>query len=207
MLMMFGSSMVPSTREWLARICSTRVEPERGSPTMKIGAGLGIPAAGTLGKERRVKEGADARGAALEAFDVEGRIEAAQCVALRVVCEGLRVPPALLEGLAEREMQLRLIGALALVAREQLLHGRDLGIAEGVVLEIGKAPVGFADRRIHRERRLVGGLAVAAPAERLLHVADRQPQAYLVRLELRRLLVGLERLLLAQQSRRDARRS
>ena len=40
---MFGSSIVPSTCEWLARICSTRVEPERGRPTMKIGARLGSP--------------------------------------------------------------------------------------------------------------------------------------------------------------------
>src|SRR2546430_5826801 len=36
MLMMFGSSMVPSTPEWLARICSMSVDPERGRPTMKI---------------------------------------------------------------------------------------------------------------------------------------------------------------------------
>ena len=31
-----GSSLVPSTMEWLARICSSRVEPERGRPTMKV---------------------------------------------------------------------------------------------------------------------------------------------------------------------------
>ena len=32
------SSSVPSTWLWLARICSISVEPERGRPTMKIGA-------------------------------------------------------------------------------------------------------------------------------------------------------------------------
>ena len=42
--MMSGSSIVPSTREWLARICSIRVEPERGRPTMKIGASSCDPA-------------------------------------------------------------------------------------------------------------------------------------------------------------------
>jgi hypothetical protein len=43
MAMMSGSSMVPSTWLWLARICSIRVEPERGRPTMKIGSGAGQP--------------------------------------------------------------------------------------------------------------------------------------------------------------------
>ena len=33
-----ASSRVPSTWEWLARICSISVEPERGRPTMKIGS-------------------------------------------------------------------------------------------------------------------------------------------------------------------------
>jgi hypothetical protein len=35
---MSGSSIVPSTREWLASICSMRVEPARGIPRMKIGS-------------------------------------------------------------------------------------------------------------------------------------------------------------------------
>ena len=35
---MSGSSMVPSTSEWLDRICSSSVEPARGRPTMKIGS-------------------------------------------------------------------------------------------------------------------------------------------------------------------------
>ena len=41
--MMSGSSWVPSTWLWLARICSTNVEPERGRPTMKIGSGADDP--------------------------------------------------------------------------------------------------------------------------------------------------------------------
>ena len=40
---MSGSSWVPSTWLWLARICSMSVEPERGRPTMKIGSGRGQP--------------------------------------------------------------------------------------------------------------------------------------------------------------------
>ena len=49
--MMSGSSIVPSTAEWLERICSISVEPARGRPTMKIGSGAGQPHAGALGEE------------------------------------------------------------------------------------------------------------------------------------------------------------
>ena len=41
--MISGSSLVPSTAEWLDRICSSSVEPARGMPTMKIGSGAGQP--------------------------------------------------------------------------------------------------------------------------------------------------------------------
>ena len=43
MLVMSGSSIVPSTMEWLARICSSSVDPARGRPTMKMGSGAGQP--------------------------------------------------------------------------------------------------------------------------------------------------------------------
>ena len=42
-LLEFGSSCVPSTCEWDARICSSRVDPERGNPTTKMGSGSGAP--------------------------------------------------------------------------------------------------------------------------------------------------------------------
>src|SRR6202035_4182009 len=161
---MSGSSMVPSACEWLARICSSSVDPGRG-------------------KECRIKEAADARAAALEAVDVERRIEAAQLVTAGVVGEGLRVAAPLLAGPAEREIHLRLVAAIALVCRQQLLHRGDLRIAEGVVLEIGQVPVRLAATRIHLQSCLVGGLAVMAAAERLLRVTDRQTQPDLVGLE------------------------
>ncbi len=136
--------MVPSTREWLARICSTRVEPERGSPTMNIGAGLGSPLPARSAKNACVEEGANARRAPLEVLDVERRIQAPQRVAARVVLEGVGVLLALFEGLAQGEMQLRRHWRCSrLSLAEQPLHGRDLGVAEVVVLEVGKAPVGL----------------------------------------------------------------
>ncbi len=50
-----GSSCVPSTCEWVARICSMSVEPERGNPTTKIGSGAGQPTSGAPAKNSRVK--------------------------------------------------------------------------------------------------------------------------------------------------------
>ena len=43
MALMLGSSMVPSTCEWLASICSIKVDPARGRPTTKIASGAGYP--------------------------------------------------------------------------------------------------------------------------------------------------------------------
>jgi hypothetical protein len=52
---MSGSSRVPSTCEWLARICSSSVDPARGSPTMKTGSREGQPAPARAAKNYRVK--------------------------------------------------------------------------------------------------------------------------------------------------------
>ena len=113
-----------------------------------------------------------------------------------------RVLPEVVLHLAEREMQLCLIGAIALVGRNQALHGLDLGIRQRVVLEIRKTPVGLRDTRIHRQRRLVGRFAVGAPAKGFLHVANGHAQPNSLRLKPRRLLVGREGLLLAHELRR-----
>ena len=48
--------MVPSTKEWLAKICSSRVEPARGKPTMKIGSEAGWPQPWQAWKRSRVQE-------------------------------------------------------------------------------------------------------------------------------------------------------
>jgi hypothetical protein len=50
---MCGSSWVPSTWLWLARICSISVEPERGRPTMKIGSVRGQPCPAWAAKNAR----------------------------------------------------------------------------------------------------------------------------------------------------------
>ena len=101
-------------------------------------------------------------------------------------------------------MQLGLIGVVARVAREQPLHGGDLGIAEAVVLEIGETPPGLGKARIYLQRGFIGGLAVGAPAERLLHVSHGDAQPHFFGLETRGVLVGFERVFLSHHPRGDA---
>ena len=69
--------------------------------------GTRVTTAGDPGKERGIKECADARRAVLEMFDVERRIEPPQHIAASVMAKGVGVLLALLKGLAERELHLR----------------------------------------------------------------------------------------------------
>ena len=159
----------------------------------------------TRPKTLLVEECADARAAALEVPDIERRIESLERVALRVVGEGLRVLTALLVRSAEGKVQLRLVGTLALVAREQPLHGGHLGIAESVVLEVSEAPVGLGEAGVQRQHRLVGCLAFGSLPQGLLHVADRQTQSRVRRRKLCCPLVRRECFVLPHQPGRHAR--
>src|SRR2546430_5097336 len=47
-----SSSPAPNTCEWLARICSVSVVPERGRPTMKMGRSVPRPKPHTRSKKR-----------------------------------------------------------------------------------------------------------------------------------------------------------
>ena len=84
-------------------------------------------------------------------------------------------------------MQQRLIHVVAAVLH-QALHSPDLAVAEPIVLQVGEAPIGFAEPRVELEAILVGLLAVGSPAERLVQVPDRQAQPHLLRIQPRRLL-------------------
>ncbi len=156
-------------------------------------------------EEVPIEEGANARAAPLEIIDVEWRIEPPQLIAARIVGEGVRVLPALLVGFAQSKMQLCLVGPAARLVGEQRLHAGQLGIAECVVLEIGKAPPGLGEARIQRQRGVIRRLAVLAPAERLQRVADREVQARFRRFQARDPLIGLERLLLVHEAGRHRR--
>ena len=169
---------------------------------MKIGAELASRCRGAREKAG-VKKCPYACTAAFEYLDVEWLVQTAEGIPRGVVREGLPVCLALLERLAERKLQLRLVGAFPLVARQQPLHLGDLRVAEDIVLEVGETPPRLRSAGIQLERRFVGRLALAAPAEGFLQVSDGDAQPRLIRFEQRRALVGVERLLLPQHSRGD----
>ncbi len=124
---------------------------------------------------------------------------AAAPIADRIVGECRRVLRLVLECAPQREVQLRLVVIIAGIARQQRLHRRDLGVAEHVVLQVGETPIGFAELRLHPEAILVGLLALAAVAEGLVQVADREPQAHFRGIPSRRLLERDQRVRLAHQ--------
>ncbi len=198
---MLGSSMVPSTREWLARICSTRVEPERGSPTMKIGAGSGspLPARRQRMQGRKTRECAPC-GVRNSRYRRAHRGAAERC---RGHSEQRRRHTV---DAAHRPFRGRNAAAPYWSGRSCRCPAGfawpDLGIAEGVILEVGQAPVCIRNFRVHGQRRLVSGLALVAPAERLMNVADGHSQPNFLGLKPRRPFVGLERLFVAHEPRR-----
>ena len=155
------------------------------------------------GKESCVKEGPDARAAPLEGFNVKRRVKPPARVAARVVSECLRILFPLLAGLAQREMQLRVARSGPVFIGEHMLHGRDLGITEGIVLQISKTPVGLGVGVIDCDGSFVGGRALGTVAQGFVDMADRGAQSHFLRLQLRRPLVGRERFLLPEQPRRD----
>ena len=123
MAMMSGSSIVPSTCEWLDRICSIRVEPARGRPTMKIGS---APARRSLRARRRTPRvnsalAAPARGRS----SPPGRSRSAaraQPVARGVVLERLGVVAGVLQRLAQREVEVQAVLVGEVGARELRAH-------------------------------------------------------------------------------------
>ncbi len=131
---------------------------------------------------------------------VEWGIEASQRIAQLVVTEGFRVLAALFGCLAECELQVCRRGASGIGACQLRCHRGNVCIAEVIVLEIGEAPPGLGAARVHAQCRLVGGFALFAPPERFLHMADGHAQLHFSGAELRRVFVGFECRLLAQQA-------
>jgi len=136
-----GSSIVPSTCEWLERICSTSVEPARGSPTMKMGSGVGRPGAGTTREEVGGEQCARALDARRGPLGVVLDRGPAQPVALGVVPEGRVEVARVLERLASCEVEVIAVLAGEIAARELPLHAGDLVRGE---------PEGFRFARLHQ---------------------------------------------------------
>jgi hypothetical protein len=109
---MSASSIVPSTLEWEARICSMSVEPERGRPTMKMGAAASAAEARSRGEELRRAHRLLQPCIALGESRPVAALGLLQRIAPLVVSEGCGVLRAVLERLAERKAQVVAIGGL-----------------------------------------------------------------------------------------------
>src|SRR6185437_14276756 len=160
---------------------------------------IGIAGRCPGGEELRVAAGRDAPGFGLEGRDREGRGALAQLIAGGVVVEGLGVLLPLLQGAADGEVQLRLVGG-GRRRCQQAAHRRELGVAEGVILEVREAPIGFRVLWVQPQAFPVGRLALRAPPECLVDVSDGEPESGLRGAEAGSLLIRRQRLLLAQQA-------
>ena len=160
-----ASSIVPSTCECEARICSRRVEPARGSPTMNIGSSRSKPVPRRLAKNSRVQTVSCWRAERSRDLDFVAALALLQRIAALVVLEGLRIIGAILQRLAERETQVISVRQCSGVRMRSYPHARDLVVGEAIGLEIRKTPVGIAEIRL-RHRGLpvcINGFATGVP--------------------------------------------
>ena len=111
---------VPSTWLWLARICSISVDPERGSPTMKIGASDSKPFAGVLLEELAAEYLGNLLMPRLESHGIVRYERPLPLVAGLVVLPGPVVISRIFVSLAECKSEMD-VGTLAEVLALQLL--------------------------------------------------------------------------------------
>ena len=83
-----------------------------GQPDDEDRRGIGAAGVEPLAKECRVEAGSDAPRLGLEFRDIEGRCDAAQRIAGRVMNKGVRVLLPLLERAPERKVQMGLVALI-----------------------------------------------------------------------------------------------
>ena len=74
---------------------------------------------------------------------------ATQCIPRGIVRKGFLVGSGILQRLAEREFEMHAIVVCQILASERRAHGARLLVGEAKGLQVGKAPVGFAESRDH----------------------------------------------------------
>ena len=179
------------------------VEPERGSPTMKMGPALWQPQRRRVSKNSRVKVSLHDARVVLDAGGLVARLGPLQRIAALVVAKRLFVLPPILERLAEGKAQVIAVGELDPRARFLGAHGRDLLVGERVLLQIGEAPVRLAVARADGGRRAVGGHCLGRAVEGLQRVRDREVQVRIAGGLREHLLVDRQRLIVAAEAHED----
>ena len=136
---------------------------------------------GPFAEEFRAEGLPGARHARRGLVGVVGDHAATQAVALGIVLEGFLVLRGVLQGLAQRKLQVETVLRRQGVAAQLGAHRLDLARVEAEGLEVGEAPVGLAEAAFQRDRTAVGPDPVVEPAGGLQGVAVAHPQPRLVR--------------------------
>ena len=156
----------------------------------------GRAGAGHADDEDRIRRGDAVSGPRAEEFgrvDLRGPLQAGaggvgrvryprqpQRVAAGIVREGPGVLAAVLERLAEREIQVQPVLVFEVRALQLRPHRGDVGIVETEGLEVGQAPPGIAEARVEFEAAAIGGDRAFAQARGLQRVPLAEPDMGLV---------------------------
>ena len=177
---MSGSSIVPSTWLWLARICSSRVEPARGMPRMKIGSGASQPWPSRAAKNSAVITAMLRSTRSVMRSGSWSSLRGADAISCGIVMPGtLRLrggPPSP----CQREVEVELVVGIKRGIVERRLHRRDVGIVEFDRLEVGKAPPDFAKAGREFDRAAIGGDRLVLLADRLEQMGQAHPDFWLL---------------------------
>ena len=143
---------------------------------MKIGASLGSPKPSRSAKKPGVKVAMALSMRPVTRIASGGTDGGGGGLAVGVMSEGLVRLAALLEGAAQREIEVEAVGG-RFGAGQRRLHRRHLGIVEVVGLEVGEHPPGLAVAGPGGERRARRGDRLVPAAERLAGVGEAELQA------------------------------
>src|SRR5260221_14409461 len=177
---MTGSSIVPSTWECEERICSMRVEPDLGSPRMKMGDRSLHPTPCRAAKNSRAYGRLQAS-VSLQRLGPVAALGLLQRVAALVKRERFRVLAPVLERLTERETQIIAVELLDVCGRLRGPHTGDFSVREAIGFQVRETPIRFAIVRSDRSRSAIRFDGFSCPAERLKRMRERQMQLGLIR--------------------------
>jgi hypothetical protein len=119
------------------------------------------------------------------------------------VLEGLCILPAVLERLAEREVQVKAILGRELAARQLRLHRLDVRRLELECLEVGETPIRFAELRRELDAPAVRLQAVGLPVRGLQRMAVAHPDTGVVRIVREHACIQVQRLIVVADAARQ----
>src|SRR5579863_6820365 len=157
-------------------------------------------ASGALSKELRREQLSCAAYVPRILVRIVGMYLPPQAVALLVATERFAVLAAVLERLAECELEMQPVIIAQIGAFERLAQGGEVGCGELERLEIGETPPRLTERCLETDRTAIGSDAVFAAAGGLERVAIAHPHLGLLRKLLKDRLVYADRLMVVTET-------